>query len=146
MKNVYIYSYQSLSYKRNIHRLIKELADRLLFKVNRLECNFVDDIRIKDINKKHLNHDYITDIITFNYSDSLLHLDGEIFISLPEAKRNAKKYKVKFEEELTRLIIHGILHLIGYDDQESNDRKKMKLMENKLLVSLKFILLQQEKK
>ena len=71
---------------------------------------------IHDINKSYLKHDYTTDIITFNYSNSLEQIDGEIFISIDDALSNSKKFKVTLSDELVRLVIHGILHLLGYDD------------------------------
>jgi rRNA maturation RNase YbeY len=106
-----------------------------------LEINFIDSETIKEINKNFLSHDYSTDIITFNYSDVQNIIDGEIFISVDDAKENAKKFKVKFLEEIGRLVAHGILHLIGFDDTTPDQRKKMKNQENQLLKKNKFILL-----
>ena len=93
------------------------------------------------INKSYLKHDYTTDIITFNYSDSLQQIDGEIFISIDDALSNSKKFRVTLSDELVRLVIHGILHLLGYDDQNLTDKKIMKRLENKLLSKNNFILL-----
>jgi len=127
--------------KRKIHNFVKALSDGLNFSVIHLEINFVDSKQIHLLNKKHLNHDYTTDIITFDYSDNFESIDSEIFISVDDAKTNSKKYKIRLIEELARLVIHGILHLLGYDDQITSDKKIMKQMENKLLSSYKFILL-----
>ena len=127
--------------KSNVHDLIKSLSVELNFLVSNLEINFISGEDIHAINKSYLKHDYTTDIITFNYSDSLQQIDGEIFISIDDALSNSKKFKVTLSEELVRLVIHGILHLLGYDDQNVTDKKIMKRLENKLLSKNNFILL-----
>ena len=141
MKNLHIYSAQNKIKKSNVHDLIKSLSVELNFLVSNLEINFISGEDIHAMNKSYLKHDYTTDIITFNYSDSLQQIDGEIFISIDDALSNSKKFKVTLSEELVRLVIHGILHLLGYDDQNSNDKKIMKRLENKLLSKNNFILL-----
>ncbi len=91
--------------------------------------------------QQYLNHNYSTDIITFNYSGSKTELDGELFISTEDAEYYAEKYGVSFMEEIIRLVIHGILHIVGYDDMTPKDKTVMKQMENKLLNKYKFALL-----
>ena len=141
MKNVRIYSkYKSIN-KIKVHKLVKSICDLLEIKIDSLEINFISGKEIESINSQHLKHYYTTDIITFNYSEINNKLDGELFISVEDAEENAKKYKVSFQEEITRLVIHGILHLLGYDDQERKNKIKMKRKENQLLNTLKFILL-----
>ena len=88
-----------------------------------------------------MDHYYSTDIITFDYSENKNGIDAEIFISIDDAESNARKYKVHLKNEITRLIIHGILHLLGYDDQQKKDKIIMKRKENDLLNRNKFILL-----
>lgn len=141
MKNIRIYGNYSEINKKNIHLLIKNLSKLLDFNIVSLEINFISGNKIEEINSQYLKHYNTTDIITFNYSDSASNLDGELFISVDDARINANKFKVTFLEEITRLVIHGILHLLGYDDQQRNDKIKMKRIENKLLNTLKFILL-----
>ena len=127
--------------KIKIHTLIRELSDIINVSIASLEINFVNVNKIRKINSKYLKHKYSTDIITFNYSDYKKEIDGEIFISVDDAEENARKYKVSFNEEIARLVIHGILHLLGFDDMKKKDKIKMKRQENKLLNTLKFILL-----
>ena len=127
--------------KSKVHDLIKSLSVELNFLVSNLEINFISGEDIHAINKSYLKHDYTTDIITFNYSDSLQQIDGEIFISIDDALSNSKKFRVTLSDELVRLVIHGILHLLGYDDQNLTDKKIMKRLENKLLSKNNFILL-----
>ena len=141
MKNLHIYSLQNKIKKSNVHDLIKSLSVELNFLVSNLEINFISGEDIHAINKSYLKHDYTTDIITFNYSDSLQQIDGEIFISIDDALSNSKKFRVTLSDELVRLVIHGILHLLGYDDQNLTDQKIMKRLENKLLSKNNFILL-----
>ncbi len=141
MKNLRIYSIQKILKKSKVHDLIKSLSVELSFTISNLEINFISGERIQTINKTYLKHDYTTDIITFNYSETLQKIDGEIFLSLDDALSNSKKFKVTLSDELVRLVIHGILHLLGYDDQNLTDKKIMKRLENKLLSKNNFILL-----
>jgi len=122
--------------KKIIHSIVTELQKKLSFKIESLNINFVTSDLMIEINKKHLNHDFDTDIITFNYSGSNNNLDGEIFISIMQAIDNSVKFNVNLDNELIRLIIHGILHLLGYDDQKIPDKNKMKIEEDKLTESL----------
>ena len=119
--------------KQNVHRTLLILCKKFDLTVKSLEINFVSSDTILAVNKKFLKHDYYTDIITFDYSNERNNLDGEIFISVPEAKKNSKIFRVSVDNELLRLIVHGILHLIGYDDLETGKRKVMKKMENQLV-------------
>ncbi|MCS7054418.1 MAG: rRNA maturation RNase YbeY [Ignavibacterium sp.] len=133
MKNVQVYSLYDSINKRNIHKLIFQLTKELDLRIKSLEVNIVKDDLVLELNKKYLNHFYNTDIITFNYSSDTKDLEGEIYISFDEAKKNSKRFNVNFNEELKRLIIHGILHLIGFNDSTKSEKKKMTLFENKLL-------------
>jgi len=141
LKNLRVYSISQKLKKAEVHKLVKSLSSDLDFSVSNLEINFISEKSILDINKTYLKHHYTTDIITFNYSDVEKKIDGEIFISMDDALSNSKKFKVSFSEELTRLVIHGILHLLGYDDRTITDKKIMKRLENKLLSRNIFSLL-----
>ena len=141
MKNLRIYSIDKKIKKNKIHDLVKSLSSELKFVVSNLEINIVTQNDILEINKTYLKHNFTTDIITFNYSDLFNELDGEIFISIDDAFTNSKKFKVSLSDELVRLVIHGVLHLLGYDDQTLADKKVMKKLENKLLSNNNFILL-----
>ena len=141
MKNLAVNSNYKFIEKRKIHSLVNSLSKSLNFKIQSLEINFIGQKEVLEINKAHLNHNYFTDIITFNYSGDNKLLDGEILISVDDAIENAKNYKVSLNEETCRLVIHGILHLLGYNDISTSEKRKMKLMENKLLNKNKFLLL-----
>lgn len=134
IKNVHIYSISGFKIdKIKIHNLLSFLIKQLNISINSLEINFINSKEIKRLNKKHLSHDHSTDILTFGYSDTKEEIDGEIFISIDDAKENSKTFNVSLQNELFRLVIHGILHLIGYDDIKEADRKEMKYSENLLL-------------
>jgi len=123
-----------------IHRLISLLKREFHFNISSLNINFISSAEITQINKKYLRHNYSTDIITFNYSGSNDFIEGEIFISEKDAELNAKKYKASFNEEILRLVIHGILHLLGFNDKNRNQKLEMKHYENKLLNKYKNLL------
>lgn len=90
---------------------------------------FCDDDYLLDINIKHLNHDTYTDIITFNYCEDQ-NISGDIFISTERVKENASIYEVSFDEELLRVMSHGVLHLIGYNDKTDEEEKIMRQKED----------------
>ena len=90
---------------------------------------FCSDGYLLNINRQYLDHDYYTDIITFDYVEGDL-ISGDIFISADRIKENAVLFKVSFQNELNRIIIHGILHLIGYKDKESIDKMTMTAKED----------------
>ena len=92
---------------------------------------FLDDEAIKELNKKYLNHDYSTDVISFCLEEE--PLEGEVYISVETAESNSIEYNTKFTDELTRYAIHGVLHIIGYDDISLEDREKMRILEDKYL-------------
>lgn len=134
VKNLYITnSTKSKLNKIKVHNFLYKLKTKLNFEIESLIINFVTSDQIKPINEKYLDHNYSTDIITFNYSGNNYTLDGEIFISLNDASFFAKKYNVSLENEILRLIIHGVLHLLGYDDKDLQNNKKMKRLENSLV-------------
>lgn len=118
--------------KLEIHKVVKCLSNDLYFAICSLNIIFISDYEIEKINNNFLKHNCSTDVITFNYSENK-DLDGEIIISVDDAAYFAKKYNVPLAAELNRLIIHGILHLLGYNDIDPKDKKVMKSFENKFV-------------
>lgn len=134
VKNLKISSVKNVRMNKTlIHNIVSLIKTEMNFKISSLEINFVNEELILEINIKYLDHNFTTDIITFNYSGENDNLDGEIFISVPDAASNAKKYKCHINAELLRLIVHGILHLLGFDDMTKEDKKEMKKNEDKLV-------------
>jgi len=144
IKNLFIYSINKKINRKEVHGLVKSLKTDLNFKIESLSINFIDSEKIKRINKEYLQHDFSTDVITFNYSCSKNEFDGEIFISIEDAAYFANKYETTINSELNRLVIHGILHLKGFDDLNRKNKMKMKKTENNLLNKYNFSLLRQE--
>jgi len=106
--------------------------------IDSLSVSFINDEEMTEINNKFLSHEGSTDIITFDYSEKeaendKLKFDGEILICTDEAKRQARRYKVKLQNELTRLIFHGLLHLYGLNDETNEEKIEMKKNEDLLL-------------
>ncbi len=126
--------------KRKVHSIVNYLKYELNFKINAVSVNFIDSAEILKMNIKYLNHHQSTDIITFNYSGTNEELDGELFISVEDAGNNAIIYGVKLKEELMRLIIHGFLHLLGFDDKKKKEKEKMIALQELLLINCKFVL------
>ena len=124
--------------KKTVHNLVSFIKKELNFTISSLIINFVSPELITNINRNYLEHNYSTDIITFNYTGNHTILDGELYISVEDAVINAKKYRISTKFEFYRLIIHGILHLLGYDDLKKNDKVIMKKLENKLLRKFKI--------
>ena len=112
-----------------IERVVKSERSRL----DSLAYVFCSDKYLLGINQEYLNHDTLTDIITFDYADGSSLIDGEIYISIPRVRENAKKLQVDFDTELHRVIIHGVLHLLGYKDKSAADKLKMREKEEKYL-------------
>ena len=98
----------------------------VLGEINLIFCS--DDFLL-DINREHLKHDYYTDIITFNYNEN--NVSGDLFISVDRIKENSSHYKVDFINELHRVVIHGVLHLIGFNDKTPDEEAEMREEEEK---------------
>ncbi len=98
--------------------------------ISELNYIFCDDPYLLKINIEYLKHDYLTDIITFDYSDKSAEISGDIYISVDRAKENSVLFNERFDQELRRLMIHGLLHLIGYADKTDAEKKEMTTKED----------------
>ncbi|RDB03790.1 rRNA maturation RNase YbeY [Runella aurantiaca] len=100
------------------------------FMLNQLNYIFCSDEYLLNVNRQYLEHDFYTDIITFDNSEEEAVVEGDIFISIDRVKDNAQELKKPFEEELRRVLAHGILHLVGYDDHEDEQEQEMRAKED----------------
>lgn len=111
---------------------VKAVAETYGKRVGDVAYIFCDDEKILEVNREYLEHDYYTDIITFDYSEGN-RIAGDLFISLDTVASNAELFGRPYEEELHRVIIHGILHLCGIKDKEPGEREQMEQAENQAL-------------
>ena len=121
--------------KRDTSAWIKDVAASYGRKVGDIGYMFVDDEKILEVNREYLGHDYYTDIITFDYDEDDV-INGDLVISLDTVRTNAEKFGKTYDEELHRVIIHGILHLCGINDKGPGEREIMEAAENKALAML----------
>jgi probable rRNA maturation factor len=122
--------------KAKITKWIEAVIKKEGRKVGSLEFIFCSDEFLLGINKQYLNHDYFTDIITFDYSEGKA-IGGEIYISIDRVRDNAVTMGVTFPVELCRVVIHGVLHLLGYSDKSLAQKRKMRMKEDECLALLK---------
>jgi rRNA maturation RNase YbeY len=118
--------------KRETTAWIRAVAATYGKRVGDIGYMFVNDEKILEVNREYLGHDYYTDIITFDYCEDDT-LNGDLVISLDTVKSNAELFKKDYNEELHRVIIHGVLHLCGINDKGPGEREEMEAAENKAL-------------
>ncbi len=118
--------------EQKIANWIESVAKTYNKEIGEISYLFCDDEKILEVNQEYLNHDFYTDIITFDYSEENT-LSGDIIISLQTVESNSQMYKTDFLEELHRVIIHGILHLSGLNDESEEEEKAMRDAENSAL-------------
>jgi probable rRNA maturation factor len=121
---------------RKLEDWIKEVSATLGYKTGALTYIFCDDEKILEVNRQFLQHDYYTDIITFDYSRRAI-ISGDMFISLDTVRTNAELVGSDYLTELHRVIIHGVLHLCGINDKGPGEREIMEAHENRALMMLK---------
>jgi len=134
---------EDIAYKLKNKRSVKNWVTNAVraegFILKELSYIFCSDIYLLQVNQRFLNHDYFTDIITFDNSAGDGLIVGDIFISIDRVRENAGKFNVPLLDELHRVIIHGALHLAGYNDKTPADKQKMTLREDFYLTKRNFI-------
>ena len=134
-KTIHFYN-QNISYtlknKKKIREWINACAAAENKTIGEISYLFGDDSYVLEANRQFLNHDYLTDILTFDYSEHPV-LQGDIAISIDRVRENAKLFGVSMEKELLRVIIHGILHLCGYKDKTKSEMAEMRKKEDECL-------------
>ncbi len=112
---------------------LKKVAEKEGFKVKNLNYIFCSDNYLHKINMEYLDHDTYTDIITFDNSEDELIIEGDIFISIERVTENSQTLNTVFNDELKRVIVHGLLHLCGYDDHTPEDKTEMRRLESEYI-------------
>ena len=123
----------NLKNKKRIKNWIKEVIKEHKKSTGNISYIFTSENYILEINREYLNHNYYTDIITFDYSNNEI-IEGDIFISIDTVYSNSKKFKTNFNDEMLRVIIHGVLHLIGFKDKSKKQKLEMRELENKAIL------------
>lgn len=118
------------------HWIKKVIASESNVRISAINYIFCSDSFLQRINLDYLQHDALTDIITFNNSDNENELDADIYISIDRVQENSSRYKTTMENELHRVMVHGILHLLGYSDKSTSERKLMRKKEDESLTLL----------
>lgn len=131
-----------LKNRRIIKNWIKEVAKSYGLVIGDLSYIFCNDDMILEVNRQYLNHDYFTDIITFDYVESNV-CSGDMFISVDTVKSNSELFHSTYIDELHRVVIHGVLHLCGLKDKSPKDEKKMRQAEDSALALLNEMLTQE---
>ena len=117
--------------RKSIRQMLESIAENHGYIIQNICYIFMSDEELLEINQSHLQHYDYTDIITFDLSDTEASIDGEIYISVDRIQENAKKFNCSNEDELIRVISHGVLHLMGYKDKSEIDSQKIRDAENK---------------
>jgi probable rRNA maturation factor len=127
---------ENIQFNLKNKKAIRQWLAYIVKKQNKIAKNvyyiFCDNIYLYELNILYLNHKTFTDIITFDYSENDF-LSADIFISIDQVKENARKYEINFEEELKRVMIHGMLHVVGFDDKTKAQKLQIRKAENKAL-------------
>jgi rRNA maturation RNase YbeY len=125
--------YDDISFRyrgwRKFEKLLQELIRKENHKSGDLSIILTTDEKLRKINVEFLEHDYYTDVITFNYNEGDV-INGEIYISIDTVRENSVNYNISFKNELERVMIHGVLHLTGYNDKSEEEKLVMRNMED----------------
>jgi probable rRNA maturation factor len=125
--------YDGVGYRLKSWGRIKRLIDKVIAEEGKIsgDLNFIltGDNALKAMNRKYLKHNYYTDVISFGWGEGL-KVEGEVYISVDTVRRNGQNYKVSYRDEMLRVILHGTLHLCGYNDKSKEEKREMRRMED----------------
>ena len=125
--------YDNVDFRLKESRKTRKIIDKVIEKEGRISGDllfiFTDDESLRKINLEFLEHDYFTDVISFNYSIPE-KINGEVYISIDRVKENSVKYNVSLKDEVLRIMMHGVLHLLGINDESKEEKEEMRLKED----------------
>lgn len=136
MSSIHFFSQDTrfkLKTPRKVTFWIKKVVEKEGFSIQEINYVFCSDSYLLTLNQGFLNHNTLTDILTFDNSEGRNSLEGEIYISIDRVKENADNYNVPFDDELSRVIIHGVLHLLGFKDKKPAEKARMRKKEEACL-------------
>jgi len=146
---IYFYS-EDIRYptrnKTKIKTWLQQVAKAEKKKIFHLNIIYCSDLYLLQLNKTYLNHHTLTDVITFEYTEEQNNLEGDIFISIERVKYNADELNISTSLELCRVMVHGLLHLMGYEDKTPSQKDKMRKKEDSYLIKLNTLLRGKTKK
>ncbi len=133
-----LYHGKSIGQKREIKEWLHKIISEHKKEIAVINIIFVDDEKMLELNLKYLAHNYYTDIITFNFNEGN-KISGDIYISIQRVEENAHKFRCSNKEELLRVLVHGIFHLIGFDDKTKNQKNLMQKLEDEALSKFPYL-------
>lgn len=122
--------------ERVLQALVHRIADAEGCSVGTVSIVLTDHDTVLTLNREHLGHDYVTDVLSFDLSDEPGHIDGEIYVDLDTAAERHEEFGASFAEEARRYVVHGVLHLVGYDDRDDDERATMRRLEDRFLAAV----------
>ncbi|MCE1187740.1 MAG: rRNA maturation RNase YbeY [Ignavibacteria bacterium] len=138
VQNVHVVSGKKSSITaREVHAVVKHVKQQLQFTIDNLDIAFISGEELLKINQEYLQHNYKTDIISFDYTDGNSAVDAELLISVDDAEKNAEKFGVTVKEELIRLVVHGLLHVRGFDDLDKKEKSRMMKEQERLVQEIR---------
>ena len=127
---IYNHTFQHSINKKNLKNYCKKVLEYNSYESYQVSLIFIDHDQLREMKKEYFKQDLYTDVIAFNLSTIEEDLEGEIYLSIHMIENNANDYSVSLENELKRVVAHGLLHLVGYKDERDQDKLKMTKMEN----------------
>jgi len=123
--------------ERILQTLVHRIVDAEARSLGTVSIVLTDHDTVLALNREHLGHDYLTDVLSFDLSEAPDRVDGEVYVDLDTAAERHEEFDTSFEEEARRYVAHGVLHLVGYDDRDADEQAVMRRLEDRFLAAVK---------